>query len=410
MTTRAQPGDSGGREGLLIPTFTWPASLALRPLRTRPTRVALLLLVVLASSCSKPAPEDVESETVVPVTVAKAETGTLTAQIHASGLVTPAPGAELIVVAPEPARIAEIPKAEGDAVRRGDVLVQFDIPSAQAEASKQRAEIGRAQARLASARAGLTRANDLFARGVAARKEVEAATREVADAEADLAGAQAQAVAAERVEARSVVRATFDGIVARRSHNPGDLVEAAASDAVLRVIDPRRLEVTAAVPISDAPRVRVGATARLADVPAGSADVALKVVSRPVAVEQGSVTVPVRLALTAPANYPSGTPVQVAIDAETHSGVVIVPTSAIVREGDETAVFILSGDKAERRAVMTGIAAGEQVEIASGVKAGESVIVGGQNGLPDGARVTTSAAGSAAGAPADKAAGSSDEK
>jgi len=245
---------------------------------------------------------------------------------------------------------------------------------------------------------------------VAARKEVEAATREVADAEADLAGAQAQAVAAERVEARSVVRATFDGIVARRSHNPGDLVEAAASDAVLRVIDPRRLEVTAAVPITDAPRVRVGAIARLADVPAGSSDVALKVVSRPVAVEQGSVTVPVRLALTAPANYPSGTPVQVAIDAETHSGVVIVPTSAIVREGDETAVFIVVGDKAQRRVVMTGIEEGGQVEITSGLKAGESVIVGGQNGLPDGAKVTMSAAGSASGAPADEAAGSSDGK
>src|SRR6185436_3911152 len=97
-----------------------------------------------------------------------------------------------------------------------------------------------------------------------------------------LAGAQAQAGAAERVAARSVVRATFDGIVAKRSHNPGDLVEATASDAVLRVIDPRHLEATAAVPITDAPRVRVGARARLADAPEGPA---LKVVSRPASVE-----------------------------------------------------------------------------------------------------------------------------
>ena len=214
----------------------------------------------------------------------------------------------------------------------------------------------------------------------------------MADAEADVASAQALAAAAERVEARSVVRATFDGVVARRSHNPGDLVEATASDVVLRVIDPRRLEVTAAVAITDAPRVRVGAPARLVDVRPGSPAVALKVVSRPVAVTEGSVTVPIRLALDAPATYPSGTPVQVAIEAETHKDVILVPTSALVRDGDETAVFVVSDGVARRRVVMTGIESGERIEIVSGLKAADPIIVSGQNGLPDGAKVTTAKA------------------
>ena len=91
------------------------------------TRLVLLTLLAAAAGCSKPAPEDVASEAVVPVTVAVAETGRITGSIHATGLVTPAPGAELIVVAPEPARVVEIPKAEGDTVRRGDVLVRFEF-------------------------------------------------------------------------------------------------------------------------------------------------------------------------------------------------------------------------------------------------------------------------------------------
>ena len=41
---------------------------------------------------------------------------------------------------------------------------------------------------------------------------------------------------------RATVRATFDGVVAKRMHNPGDLVEATSGDPVLRIIDPRRLE------------------------------------------------------------------------------------------------------------------------------------------------------------------------
>jgi RND family efflux transporter MFP subunit len=367
----------------------------------------LALLAIVVAGCSKEGPEDVETETVVPVVTTIAHGGAITATIRASGVVTPAPGAELIVVAPEPGRIADIPKAEGDIVHRGDVLVRFDIPSTAAEVAKQRAEIGRADARLANARAAQTRMSDLFERGIASRKEVEDATREVADAEADRAGAQAAAEAAEAVAQRSVVRATFDGIVARRSHNPGDLVEAASADAVLRVIDPRRLEVTAAVPIADAARIHIGAAAHLVDAAAGTSGPSLKVVSRPAAVEQGAVTVPVRLAFGAPTNYPAGSPVQVEIDAEMHTGVVIVPASALVHESDETAVFVVVGDKAQRRAVMTGLTSRDRVEIVSGLRDGEVVIVGGQNGLPDGASVTTTDA-AAAGTPPDDAAAPTD--
>ena len=47
---------------------------------------------------------------------------------------------------------------------------------------------------------------------------------------------------------RTVVRARFAGIVAKRFHNPGDTVDGAAGDPVLRVIDPRRLQIVSACP------------------------------------------------------------------------------------------------------------------------------------------------------------------
>ena len=47
----------------------------------------------------------------------------------ATAIVTPAPGADLVVTAPEAARIAEMPHAEGERVRKGDLLVRFDIPT-----------------------------------------------------------------------------------------------------------------------------------------------------------------------------------------------------------------------------------------------------------------------------------------
>lgn len=360
---------------------------------TRTSAWLAILAVVLGIACHRDAPEEVESETVVPVTAMPAETGAITAEAHATGLVAPAPGAELLVIAPEPARIVEMPKAEGDTIKRGDVLVRFDIPSTAAELSKQEAETKRAQARIENARAALARAKDLFDRGVAARKEVEDATKELADAEADLAAAQAATTAAGAMAARSVVRATFDGIVARRSHNPGDLVEATAADAVLRVVDPQRVEVIASVPIMDSLGIVVGAAARIVDAPASAGENSLKVVARPAAVQEGTATVAVRIAFANPTRYPVGTPVRVAIDIGTHKNAVLVPASAVVHEGEDTAVFVIENQTAKRREVKTGIENGNRVEILSGVMSGEMVITSGQNGLPDGATVTLAARG-----------------
>jgi cobalt-zinc-cadmium efflux system membrane fusion protein len=234
---------------------------------------------------------------------------------------------------------------------------------------------------------------DLFDRGVAARKEVESAAHEVADAQADLAGARASTTAAETVAARSSVHATFNGIVSKRQHNPGDLVEPTAADFVLRVVDPRRLEVAAQLSLADAPRVRMGAPAHMSATEGAGPGALLSVVSRPAAVQEGTATVPIRLAFKSPASYPVATPVQIEIEAETHSGVVLVPAVAIVHEGEETAVFVLMGEMAQRRTVKVGLVDEERAEIISGVKSGETVITSNQNGLPDGATVTVTKPG-----------------
>ncbi len=347
-----------------------------------------LIAVLLMPACSKQAAEVVESETVVPVKTAPAVSGSIRGVVHATGVIAPALGAELVVIAPEAARIAEIPHAEGDRVEKGALLVRFEIPSLVAEVQRQAAEAQRAEAQLANAKANQARAIDLFDRGVAARKEMEDAAREVADARAAVAQAEAARTAAITLAARSVVRATFNGIIAKRHHNPGDMVEAAAGDPVLRVIDPQRLEVVASIPMGDASRVIMGARARLSASASDGQDIALKVVSRPAAVETGTATIPVRLGFVGRAHFSAGTPVQVDIEAEQHTGVVLIPGSALVREAEETGVFIANGDKAQWRPVHIGLTDGTYTEILSGVRPGEIVIVDGQAGLPDGATIS----------------------
>ena len=97
----------------------------------------------------------------------------------------------------------------------------------------------------------------------------------------------------------------------------------------------------------------------------------------------------VRLAFTGPTRLTAGTPVQISIVAESHPKAVLIDAAAVQHEGDEAFVMIVKDDKKAHRQVVTlGLTDGEQVEILSGVAAGDRVIVKGQNGLPDGADVT----------------------
>ena len=369
----------------------------------------IVVVALTAIGCSKPTAEETESKAPVPVKVEEATTGSIRGVLHATGVVNPAPEGELIVIAPESGRILDIPRAEGERVEKGDVLVRFEIPALAAEVQRQTAEVQRAQAARATAKANQTRQQQLLDRGIAARKDVEDADRTVADAEAAVGQAEASRAAAVTAAARATVRATFAGVIAKRFHNPGDVVEAAASDPVLRVIDPRRLEVVASIPLSESPRVVVGARGWLKAGVNGVPDLALKVISRPAQVEPGTASIPVRLAFVgAAANLSAGTPVQVDVDAEQHTNVVLIPGTALVREGEETAVFVVMGDQAQRRPVQVGLTDGTDLEIVSGVKAGEMVIVEGQNGMPDSAKVAIETGEDEAATDGDKA--GADEK
>jgi RND family efflux transporter MFP subunit len=351
------------------------------------SRLLMALLALLAlSSCHKASPEAVDTEEAVPVTVEKARSGPIRAVIAATGQVKAAPDGELALIPPQEARIAELPKAVGDRVRRGEVLVRFEIPNLEADATARRADLARAQAQLETARQNAARLSGLFQRGIAARKEVEDAQRDLAQAEATVTESRGAVSAAGRLAGRAVVRAPFDGVVVARTHQVGDIVDPTGPEPLLRVIDPARLQVEAAVPTDGLGRIAAGSPARVHG--ASFHDERAHVIARPAAVDPATGTALVRLAFEEPTHLPAGLAVDVEIQGEEHPAAVLVPAEALVQEGDQSFVFTVDGQKkAHRREVEVGVTAGGQAEILSGLQAGESVVVRGQTALPDGATV-----------------------
>ena len=357
--------------------------------------IAVALWVGASVACGggqEPRATETPDVFVVPVAAQPAEVGSVRAVLHASGLVAPAPGAEFLAYAPEPARIVELTRKEGESVSAGDLLVRLDIPAASNDAARQRAETARARADVENASVNQARARDFAERGLIARRELEDADRALADAQASLARAEAAMAAAEAAAARTMIHAPFSGVIVRRLRNPGDLVSGAATDPILRVVDPTRLEVIASVPVGDLSRVLPGTTARLAGGGA-AAPVTLTVASRPGggATAPGA-TVPVRLTANGHVPLAVDTPVQVDIDLEERANAVLVAPESIVRDGAKTAVFVAAGDRAERREVTTGVSTERQVEITSGLRPGELVITRGHTGLEDGAEISVDTA------------------
>jgi RND family efflux transporter MFP subunit len=230
----------------------------------------------------------------------------------------------------------------------------------------------------------------LVEKGAASRAESENADRELADAEGELALAKAALSAVSAQDGNTIMRAPFDGTVTERLHNPGDTVRNDESDPILRLIDPKQVQVTVILPVAETTRFVVGAGARATAEGQSKTDL-LRVVTRPVP-ESSAKTVEVTLAFDTPTELQPGTQVAVEIDGEQRSNVPLVPAVAVIRDNPaQPIVVVAAGSVVKRRPVVIGLVDAQNIEILSGLKPGELIITQGHATLRDGTPISVSA-------------------
>jgi RND family efflux transporter MFP subunit len=146
---------------------------------------------------------------------------------------------------------------EGQSVRRGAVLGR--IESATLEDARRSAEsaVKSAESQLDVARREAERTAQLVAAGALAQRDLEVARSNVTAAEAQLAEARARLVTASKQLTDAIVRAPFDGIVAARAVNTGDVVTPGTE--LFTIIDPSSMQLEASVPSEELAMLRVGA-------------------------------------------------------------------------------------------------------------------------------------------------------
>lgn len=308
--------------------------------------------------------------------------------ISGPGIITPAAAGDWTIYPPETGRVAELPKAEGEAVQPGDILVRFDFANIGEEISARQADLLTATQRVDTAKADATKMAAMFDRGFVARNEYDAAKGAVVTAEADVTRARQALDAANSASERAVVKARFAGVVAKRFHNQGDLVNGSTSDPVLRVIDPTRVQIAMSVSLQQLEKILPGLQATVTT-PTGIEPAT--VVLRPAGDDPRATSQEVRLAFTNPTTSPVDSPVQVEILLDQRPSVVSLPNAAVLKgDNGQTFVMIAGADgRAHWRDVRVGLATADRTEILSGVTPGDVVIVKNLSLVTDGALITT---------------------
>jgi len=304
----------------------------------------------------------------MPVEVAAARVETVVDAITATGQIEAVQSIEL---RPDvEGRLVEIQVQEGAPVTKGQALFKVDDAELQAQVS-------RAEADRDLANQALARTKELVAKNASSAADLEQAEATAKGKSADLALLKL------RLE-RTVVRAPFDGVAGRRFVSLGDYVTTSSHLVSLQTVDPERAAFS--IPERYARRLRVGqrVTLTVAAIPgagySGIVDFVDPVVQLPARTILVKALVP-----NGRRQLQAGMFIEASLQAEVRPNAVVVPEDAIVPLSGSNFVWVAQDGKAARRDVTLGVRTSGFVEILSGVKAGEQVVVGGQERLFEGA-------------------------
>ena len=256
---------------------------------------------------------------------------------------------------------------EGDRVTAGQPLARIDARDLAAKEAQVEASLAEAAAVRRDATTQAERIRALYADSAATKAQLDAAETGLARASAAVAAAQAARAEVRAAASYAVVTAPFGGIVTKRFVDPGAF--AAPGAPLVGMQDVSRLRITASAAPEVAARLRRGMSvaARIEQTPVRAAIEGAVPSAGALYTVNALVSNPGRALI-------AGGSAALEIPAGAHRG-ILVPASAIRREGDLTGVTVRGADGDGIRWVRVGRTVGTSVEVTSGLTAGERIVV-----------------------------------
>lgn len=330
------------------------------------------LLLLTLTACHKQAPPNSTATPALPaanVRVLAVTAGTNAATEEVIGSVRSR--TRVVVEAKLSGRIEALPVNLGQRVKAGDLLVQLDVREIQAR-------LDQAVAVRKQAARDLERFANLLKQEAVTQAEFDAV-------EARQRVAEAAVVEAETLLSYAKIVAPGDLVVTRKLAEVGDL--AGPSRPLLELEDPSALRLEADVPEALIGRIQQGARLPVTSA-AATQPMEGTVIEVAPSADPASRTFRVKLDLPPASGLRSGQFGRVAVPLDAVPA-LRVPAAAVVVRGQLEIVFVATNQTAQLRLVKTGRRLGDNVEVVSGVSAGELVVVENAAGLSDGQPLVT---------------------
>lgn len=377
----------------------------------------------------------VQTKKIVPIQVALVQHGEIKTFLTVSGLVEPKETVR--VYAKSVGQVKELLVQEGDTVQKDDVLMRLDdeqirlqvaqaratLDSAQASLEKVKAgarpqEISQAEAAMRQAKINLDSAEEnyqrmkkLFSEGAVSEQQHDqakgqykiaeaqyqvayesyklvtegAAQEDIRAVEAQVRQAQSALEIAQSQLNNTMIRAPIKGSVTAISVKTGELVSSAIP--LLSILDVSELYVKTGISEKDIASIQVEQEAEIFIDAFSKEKFFGQVTTKGVMVDPSSKTMEIKIKIIDPhVHIPPGVFARANILIENNPDALTIPSTALTRRAEGLFVFVLndSKDTVERRAIVTGVTQGNQVEVIEGLQENEIVVILGNIALEEG--------------------------
>ena len=309
----------------------------------------------------------------LPVEVSSPTKADIFATYHTTTTITA--DAEAAVVARVGGEVVEILVEEGDQVYQGQVLARLD-------GDRLRLKTLQAKANLEKTDKEYERFVRLHGKGLVSASAYEGLKFDMYALEA--------AYELRRLEYEYTnIRAPISGVVSAREVKVGQHV--GVNDETFKITDTSSLVAYLRIPQGELVKFSAGQQAKVSvDAMPGTSFIAtIARISPTIDARNGTFRVTAYIdnedGLLAPGMFG-----RFDVEYEQHIDALIIPAAALVKEDNETVVYVVEDGAAVRRAIRTGIQSGDNIEVLSGLDEHEQIVVTGQGSLRDGSRVLAS--------------------
>ena len=328
-----------------------------------------------------------------PVVAAVARTESMDVRLAALGNVVPRNS--VVVRARVDGPLLRLHFKEGQQVKAGQLLAEIDPAPLQASMAQMNGQFARDQATLANAQIDLDRYKGLLATDSIAKQQVDTQEATVRQYQGTVAANRGVVDAARLQLSYTRVVAPIGGQVGLRQVDPGNIVRASDANGIVSITQMDPITVVFAIPEAQVATV-IKRMRDEASVPVEAWDNTQKIrlgsgklisTDNQIDVATGTLKLKAEFSNADGLLFPNQF-VNVRVLLGQEKDLVVVPVPAVQRGSQGTFAYVVKADSTvSMRAVKTGLVDGERIAIASGLAAGDRVVIDGADKLREGAKV-----------------------